>query len=444
VTKSPTDPSAAPVTDTDDGVAAPERAGTGTVSFIALAAAFIVAIGAWTWYGTLDIVSATVGEVVPGSKVREIQHLEGGIVASINVREREVVEPGQVIVTLESTQIDAEVAELRARLTGRRIEIARLEAELAGRAAPEFDADLRERAPGQIEAALALMETRRRRLKAEFDVQRQLIAQRRQEIAEVNARLATARTTREFLDEQIRISDTLLRQNITNRMTHINLLKDLATLDGRVQEDRALLQRSRAGLAEAEARLSEIAERFSEEARDRLGEARREFEELSERLLKFEDSQSRTVIRSPIAGIVNTLAVSTVGGVIKPGDVLAEIVPLDDRLVIDARLPLNDIGFVRPGQNVQISLTSSDAARFGKLDGEVVGISPDALLDEEGVPYYSVRIEPADAVFRDGEAEYRLYPGMRVAGSIIIGERRIAQYILDPYVKSMRAAMQER
>lgn len=432
------------MTDTDDPIATPERAGTGTLSFIVLSTAFIIAVSVWTWYGTLDIVSATVGEVVPGSKVREIQHLEGGIVDQINVREREIVQPGQVLVTLDSTQIDAEVSELRARLTGRRIEIARLEAELAGSSTPDFADDLRDTASNEIAAALALMETRRKRLKAEFDVQRQLIAQRRQEIAEVNARLSTANATREFLDEQIRISDTLLQQNITNRMTHINLLKDLATLDGRVQEDRAILRRSRAGLAEAEAKLTEIAERFSEEARDRLGEARREFAELSERLLKFQDSQSRTVIRSPISGIVKTLAVSTVGGVIRAGDVLAEIVPLDDSLVIDARLPLNDIGFVRPGQLVQISLTSADAARFGKIDGEVIGISPDALLDEEGVPYYSVRIEPTTSVFLDGATEYRLYPGMRVAGSIIIGERRIAQYILDPYVKSMRAAMQER
>lgn len=138
------------------------------------------------------------------------------------------------------------------------------------------------------------------------------------------------------------------------------------------------------------------------------------------------------------------MAVSTVGGVIRPGDVLAEIVPLDDRLVIDARMPLEDIGFVRTGQRAQITLTSADAARFGKLEGTVAGVSPDALLDDEGVPYYSVRIEPDAQGFNDGDLEYRLYPGLRVASSIVIGERRIAQYILDPYVSSMRAAMRER
>ena len=420
------------------------EAASGAAAFIVLAGAFVVAFAAWTWYGTLDIVSATVGEVVPASRVRQIQHLEGGIVADIQVQEREIVEPGQIMFVLDSTQIDAEVAELRARLTGLRIEIARLNSELAGRSDADFPADLIDRVPDQIEAARQLMETRRKRLAAEFNVQRQLIAQRRQEIAEVSARLETAAATRGFLQEQIKISDTLLKQNITNRMTHINLLKDLATLEGRVKEDRAMAQRTRAGMGEAEARLTEIAEKFTEEARAQLNASEREFQELSERLRKFEDSQSRMIIRSPVAGIVKTIAVSTIGGVVRAGDVLAEIVPMEERLVIDARMPLDDIGFVHPGQMAQISLTSSDAARFGKLDGTVVGVSPDALLDEEGVPYYSVRIETTAQMFKDGSLEYRLYPGMRVSSSIIIGERRIAQYILDPYVRSMRAALRER
>lgn len=430
----------------EDNIPPPPQsdAGPGTFSFILLATLFVGALVAWTWFGTLDIVSATMGEVVPGSKVRQIQHLEGGIVKTILVEEREVVAEDQVLVVLDSTQIDAEVAELRARVTGLRIDIVRLESELAGNSDPVFPDDLMERVPDQIEASLALMETRRKRLAAEFNVQRQLIAQRRQEIVEVSARLETAQTTRTFLDEQISISDTLLQQNITNRMTHINLLKDLATLDGQVKEDRALVQRTRAALEEARAKLSEIAERFTEEGRAELSAARREFDELTERLRKFEDSQSRMEIRSPVAGIVKTIAVSTVGGVIRPGDILAEIVPLGDRLVIDARMPLEDIGFVRPGQEAQITLTSADAARFGKLEGAVVGVSPDALLDEEGVPYYSVRIEPTAQSFQDGELEYRLYPGMRVASAIIIGERRIAQYILDPYVSAMRASLRER
>ena len=418
--------------------------GKGTVSFILLSAAFLAAVAGWTWYGTLDIVSATIGEVVPGSRVREIQHLEGGIVLEILVQEREIVEAGQELIRLDPTQIDAEVAELSARLVGLTIEAARLEAELAGESDPLFPDTLQETAPEQIEAARQLMETRRRRLAAEFNVQRQLIAQREQEIAEVNARLSTAQTTRAFMDEQIAISDQLLQQNITNRMTHLNLLRDLAVLDGQVQEDRAIRRRAAAGLEEARARLSEIAERFSEEARAQLSEANRELDELTERLRKFEDSQARTVIRSPVAGTVNVLAVSTVGGVIAPGDIVMEIVPLDDRLVVDARLPLEDIGFVRPGLPVQLTLTSSDASRFGNLDGTVTGVSPDALLDEEGVPYYSVRIEPMEQSFRDGDLEYQLYPGMRVASSIIIGERRIAQYILDPYISGMRASLRER
>lgn len=421
-----------------------EGAGPGTIGFLLTSTLLICAIAAWCVFGTLDIVSSAVGEVVPGTKVKQVQHLEGGIIAEILVNERETVRENDILIRLDTTQIDAEVSELSARLLGLRVDVARLRAEIAGRNDPDYPDDVRRVAPARITGSLDLMETRRKRLKAEFDVQRQLIAQRQQEIQEVTARLETASTSRGFLKEQVEISESLLKRDITNRMTHINLLKDMAILDGQMKEDRAALRRMRAALAEAKARLSQIAETFEEDARKQLGEAMNELEELTERLSKFQDSQKRMVLRAPASGIVKTVAVATVGGVLKPGDVAVEIVPGDDSLVINARLPLDDIGFVQPGQNAKLTLTSADAARFGEIAGEVVGISPDALLDEEGAPYYQVRIRPSTEYFESGALRYDLYPGMRVACSILIGERTIAQYILDPYIKSMRAALRER
>lgn len=432
----------------DGGDNGPRRvrveAGTGTLGFIVVATLLIAAVVGWSTYGTLDIVSSAVGEVVPGSKVKQIQHLEGGIVSEIMVNERQAVREGEVLLKLDTAQIDAEVSELRIRLVGLRIDAARLRAEIAGRNDPDYPPEIVAAYPLRIAESRQLMETRRKRLAAEFNVQRQLIAQRDQEIQEVTARIETAQTSKAFLDEQVEISDSLLKRDITNRMTHINLLKDLALLDGQIKEDRAFLRRMRAARGEARARLNQIAETFEEDARGQLNDALRELDELSERLEKFLDSQKRMVLTAPVSGIVKTVNVATLGGVLKPGDVAVEIVPGDDSLVINARLPLEDIGFVREGQTAKILLTSADAARFGDIEGEVVGISPDALLDEEGAPYYQVRISPRQPYFESGALRYDLYPGMRLACSILIGERTIAQYVLDPYIKSMRAALQER
>ena len=421
-----------------------EKVGRGTTIFLALAAGLVVLAAAWATLGTLEIVSTAIGEVVPGSSVKTVQHLEGGIVREILVQERQVVKAGEPLVRLDSTRSDSDVDELQARLRALRIDIARLEAEIAARPRIDFPADLVAAVPAQLEAAEALMETRRKRLGAELEAQSQAVIQREQEIREVKARIETNRALRGHLQEQVRISKQLLDRDITNRMTHLNLVKDLTSLEGALREDQALLVRTEAALEEARNREAEVAERFAEEARRELGERRREFEELSQRLRKFADAKERSEIRSPVDGIVKSLAVKTVGGVVQPGDVMAEIVPVDDSLMVDARLPVEDIGFVHAGQPVQLSLTASDSQQFGTIAGEVVGVAPDALLTEQGAPYYLVRIRPEAESFGAGRIAYRLYPGMRLVCNILIGERTVAGYILDPLLRTTTTAMRER
>ena len=421
-----------------------ESAGRGTIAFLVLAAGFVVVVALWAILGTLEVVSTAIGEVVPGSSVKTVQHLEGGIVREILVQERQVVKAGEPLVRLDSTRSDSDVDELQARLRALRIDIARLEAEIAASPGIDFPADLVATVPEQLAAAEAMMETRRKRLGAELEAQSQAVIQREQEIQEVEARIQTNRTLRSHLQEQVRISKQLLDRDITNRMTHLNLVKDLTSIEGQLQEDAALLNRTRAALEEARNREEEVAERFSEEARRQLGEHRREFEELSQRLRKFADAKDRSEIRSPVDGIIKSLAVKTVGGVVQPGDVMVEIVPVDDSLMVDARLPVEDIGFVHAGQQAELSLTSSDSQQFGTITGEVVGVAPDALLTEQGTPYYLVRIRPSADSFATGRIQYRLYPGMRLVCNILIGERTVAGYVLDPLFRTTTTAMRER
>lgn len=434
----PQPPGLAGQPDTGDAV------GRAAPLFLALAAGLVIGFGLWAAFGTLEIVSTAVGEVVPGSSVKTVQHLEGGIVREILVQERQLVKAGEPLLRLDSTRSDSDVDELAARLRSLRIDIARLEGEIAASDRVDFPADLVAAVPDQVAAARALMETRRKRLGAELEAQSQAAIQREQEIREVTARIETAGSLRTHLQEQVRISKQLLDRDITNRMTHLNLVKDLISLDGQVREDQALLQRTEAALAEARNREDEAAERFTEEAQRALGEHRREFDELSQRLRKFADAKARSEIRSPVDGIVKSLAVKTIGGVVQPGDVMAEIVPVDDSLVVDARLPVEDIGFVHGGQQVQLSLTSADSQQFGTIEGEVVGVAPDARLTEKGAPYYLVRIRPTEDSFVAGEIRYRLYPGMRLICNIVIGERTIAGYVLGPLLRGSSTAMRER
>ena len=183
---------------------------------------------------------------------------------------------------------------------------------------------------------------------------------------------------------------------------------------------------------------------FAEEARQELEDKRRRLNELNQRLGKFEDSLKRTTLRSPVDGVVKTLHVVTRGGVVRPGGDVVEIVPGEDRLVVEARLPIQDIGYVRPGQVARLKLASPDAVRFGSLDGTVTVVSPDTVITQQGQAFYKVRLETEQTYFERGPVRYQLYPGMQIMASILTGERTVLEYLLTPFLYAMDSALEER
>jgi adhesin transport system membrane fusion protein len=213
---------------------------------------------------------------------------------------------------------------------------------------------------------------------------------------------------------------------------------------GDVETGQLSLARARAAKKEAEAQLFAMQSIFMDDNQSALDEARRTYNELYQRIQKYEDSLDRTVVRSPVNGIVKVLHLATIGGVVRPGDAIADIVPGGDRLIVDAELPTQDIGYVSVGQAATIKLTSADAARFGNLYGKVVHVSPDTLENSQGQPYYKVRIETEKAYFERDLLRYNLFPGMQVMASIQTGKRTVIQYIFDPILGNMGNAMQER
>ena len=166
--------------------------------------------------------------------------------------------------------------------------------------------------------------------------------------------------------------------------------------------------------------------------------------ERTHRMQYFKHSLQRTVVRSPVDGTIKSLYVFTIGGVLRPGDPIVDIVPAGDRLIIEAKLPTSDIGYVEKGQAAKIKLASADAMRFGSLKGTVINISPDTLVTPEGMPFYKVRIETEADHFQRGRLKYNLFPGMQVAANIKTGQRTVLEYVLAPLLTSMDDAMQER
>ena len=422
----------------------PDGVGFATHLFLLLCVAMCAAFGVWAYFGKLDVISMAMGEVVPSTQVKSIQHLEGGIVQEIKVKEGDRVERGQLLVVLESTASGADVGELQIGITGLRVEIARLEAETAGKDKPLFEPDLLANHPQLVRQTVDLFRARRDRYQTHLATQRETVIQRQQEVKEINARVRNHRTGLKLLNEQIAISEELLKEELTNRYKHLDLLKEQSRLQSRMDEDRAAVNRAGAALKEARAQLKGIGSTLEEEIQTELEEKRRRLDELTQRLSKYADSLKRTDLRSPVQGVIKTLYVFTRGGVVAPGGTVVDVVPAEDRLIVEAQLPTQDIGYVQVGQIAKIKLASADAMRFSAIEGTVSQVSPDTLTTEQGVPFYKVRIETAQDYFERGNLHYNLFPGMQVTTSIQTGHRTIFQYLIDPFLYSMESAMRER
>ena len=421
-----------------------DRAGAATVMFFLLCLALVGGFGYWAWKGTLDIVSVAAGEVTPSSQIQSVQHLEGGIVREIAVAEGAEVKAGQPLITLEQVRSGADRDEVQLRVSSLAIDIARLVAEAEGRKAPQFSAPSHQAHPALIERAMTLFKTRRQGLDARLAGQHELIKQRAQEIKELKVRLAGNRKSLKLASDQVKLSEELLKENLTVEFKHLELVRQQRQLLNQIESDKAALPRAEAALKEARHGITALTRAFQADAREELKEAERSRAELSQRLVKFEDSLSRTVLRAPMDGIVKTVHVKTIGGVVKPGDTVVDLVPLDDRLIVEAQLPVQDIGYVSKGQAAVIKLNSPDLARFGGLDGRVSHISPDKLVRDDGLPYYRVRIETDKDYFEKGQEQYRLFPGTQVLASIQTGHRTVIEYLLDPFLSSMGDALRER
>ncbi len=249
-----------------------------------LCALLVIAFGFWAYYGTLDIVSMAMGEVVPSSQVKTVQHLEGGIVSEIVVREGERVKKNQKMVILAPTASSADVKELEVRLAGLQIEISRLKGHFSRLSSPEFDAKLREKFAIQVDQAVKRFEITARRHRGELKKQQKTIKQRKDAVWEVKVRIRNNRKGLKLISEQVAISNQLLKDNLSNRYRHLDLLKEEARLQGSVEQETAALVGSRSALEEARAGLETIRDIFDDVNRKELDEARQTYAELRQRM----------------------------------------------------------------------------------------------------------------------------------------------------------------
>jgi membrane fusion protein, adhesin transport system len=406
-------------------------------------AAFFVLFFAWASWATLDEVTRGEGRVIPSSQVQVVQNLEGGIVSAILVREGEIVERGEVLLRIDNVRAASDLRENRKRYLALLGALARLRAEVADTDlafAPEVLADAGEvaRAEG------ALFDARQQALASELAILHSQAEQREQELAELQRRLVQLEGSHELALEELKITEPLAARRIVPQIDLLRLKREVNDLAGELETTRLGIERVESAADEAGRRIEEKALSFRAEAQRELTVVRAEADALEEKIAADADRVQRTDVRSPVRGTIKQLFVNTVGGVIQPGEDLVEIVPLEDTLLVEAKVRPADIAFLRPGQPATVKVTAYDFSIYGGLDAVVEGISADTITDEEGERFYRIRVRTTESTLDKAGLPLPIIPGMTTEVDILTGEKTVLDYLLKPILRAQHRALRER
>ena len=364
-----------------------------------VAATLAVFIG-WAAFAWIDEIVRADGEVVSSSHPQIIQNLEGGILSEMLVSQGDTVQPGQVLATLYATRFQTAVDDLQEQIDALEVRRLRLEAEVAG--AFDFDvaADLAARQPEMVASEQALLNARQSDYVSRTQGARNVLAQAAKE--------------RELLEN-------LLERKI------VSLIE---------------VTRARKAHGDAEIKYNEIVTQAELERAGQYSDTLKEIATLRQNLKVAQDQLERTIIKSPMRGVVNNLSITTIGGVVRPGEEIFQIIPLDEELFVEARVRPEDIANIKRGQDATIKLSAYDYTIYGSLKGQVKFISADTFKDDrkpDGDPHYKVTLQVDLANLNDRQAYIEIRPGMQAQVELHTGEKTVLQYLLKPLYKSREA-----
>jgi len=401
----------------------------------------VVALITWAALAKVDEVTKGEGKVVPSKQLQVIQALDGGVVSEILVREGDVVEAGQTLLKIDETRATSGVRESGAQTYSLKVKLARLRALAEGSsfAPPETTSPEEE---AVVSEEQQLYDDRRSQLSATISINEQQLAQRRQELSEMRARRESAARSLDLSQQELNKTRPLLATGAVSEVEVLRLEREVSRSRGDMEQAAAQSSRVMAAISEATRKIQETELMFRNEARKELSETLGRLNAMNEGAVALADKVDKANVKSPVKGRVQRLLANTVGGVVQPGRDIVEIVPLDDTLVLEARVNPKDIAFIHPGQAATVKFTAYDFAIYGGFEGTVDNISPDTVTDERGQQtYYVVRVVTKRT---NVSAKQPIIPGMTAEVDILTGKKTVLSYLLKPVLRAHSYALRER
>ena len=405
---------------------------------------FFVFLMLWANFAVIDEVTKGDGKAIPSSKIQKIQNLEGGIVSELFVTEGQIVEAGAPLIRLDDTRFASNVGETEADRLSMLLRVERLSAEVDDRPL-NFPADVLKAVPTQAASEESLYISRRQQLHDEIGGLQEQLIQRQQELREFTSKQAQYRSGLALQRQEINMSEPLVAQGAVSPVEVLRLKRAEVETRGQLDATTLAIPRAESAIKEVQRKIDETRGKFRSEALTQLNEARTDLNKAQATGKALEDRVSRTLVTSPVRGIVNKLLVNTIGGVIQPGSDLVEIVPLDDTLLVEAKIRPQDIAFLHPGQEATVKFTAYDYTIYGGLKAKLEQIGADTITDEDKkTTYYISKLRTERSHLGTDEKPLLIIPGMVASMDIITGKKTVLSYLLKPIIRTRAEALHER
>ena len=378
----------------------------------------------WASLAEIDEIARGEGEVIPSGENQMIQNLEGGIVEEILVKEGEHVEMGQLLVKIDNQKSESTFSSNEIKANALEARIIRLRAEASGM---KFDvnASMRQSMPQLIANEESLYQTNVQQLNSKISVLNEQLIQRKQELSEAKTHKVHLNSSLKMITKEIRMTKPMVAKGVRSKVEFLKLQREANEIEERYSAANLSIPRLESAVKEVRSKIQESKLLFQSEAKAEMNEAITELRGIRASSTALEDQVTRTLVRSPMKGIVQTLFVHTVGGVIKPGADIVEVVPSDQTLLVEVKIKPSDIAFIYYGQKAIAKFSAYDFSIYGGLDGEVVHISADTVTDQKDNTFYTVRIKTDRNYIGDEAAPRKIIPGMTVNVDILTGKLNI-------------------
>ncbi|MDD5212214.1 MAG: HlyD family type I secretion periplasmic adaptor subunit [Sulfuricurvum sp.] len=397
----------------------------------------------WAALSPIDELVRGGGKVIPGGENQMIQHLEGGIISAIMVKEGQIVKADDILIKVDNIKSSSNFESSQYKSAELRAKIIRLRAEGSGGAFSPTPEDMA-KIPMQIAQERNLYISNQDRLRSQVQGLRDQYSQKQNEKLEAQGRISEQKRALALIKEEVGISEPLVAQGIKPKVEFLKLQREMSSMSEGYYALLASIPRINGAMSQISSKIRETESEFRMKAQMEFNEAETEYKRVGVESSAFAEQVTRTAIKSPINGIVQKLYVNTLGGVVKPGDNLIEIVPTEGGLLIEAKIKPADIAFIYPGQKAVVKVTAYDFSIYGSLDGKVITISPDTVVDKNDNVYYVVKLQTNKKYLGNKDKPLKIIPGMMVNVDIVTGKKTILQYILKPIFKAKQYTFSER